>query len=280
MTSSLGSVVHADGSLPTLTRAHSVLIRNLLHDKKIRRQEGAFVVEGAKSCLDVIRWHAEAVLSLAVSPQYLRVETEANRKIRSTLRCRQFMCSDAIFEKLSNVETPQGMLAVIRQPHWDQSHLFAQSRVFGIYGDCIRDPANLGAIIRTAAAMRLSGIWLSADSVDHFSPKVVRAAAGTVLVLPVFYIPHIQSLVSQGCEIYSAVLPSVETIPIRSIVAISRRMVIAVGNEGVGLSADVVAASRVKFSIPLAQHVESLNVAATVAISTFHLSALPVEGVP
>ena len=158
------------------------------------------------------------------------------------------------------------------------AHLFAQARVFGIYGDRVRDPANLGAIIRTAAAMRLSGVWLSADSVDHFSPKVVRAAAGTVLTLPVFHISDIQSLLAQQCEIYAAVLPSAETIPIRSIITISRRMVIAVGNEGMGLSADVIKASRVKFSIPLAQHVESLNVAATVAISTFYFGALPVGG--
>ena len=270
--------MYADGALLSLTRAHGVLIRHLLHDKKVRRQEGAFVVEGAKSCLDLIRWHAEAILSLTLSPQYLQAETEEDRRIRATLRCRQFLCSDTMFKKLSDVEAPQGMLAIVRQPQWNQVHLLAQSRVFGLYGDCVRDPANLGAIIRTAAAMRLSGIWLSADSVDHFSPKVVRAAAGIVLTLPVFYIADIRSLLSQGCDVYSAVLPSAETVPIRSLVTISRRMVIAVGNEGGGLSADVVQASRVKFSIPLAPHVESLNVAATVAISTFYLSALPVEG--
>lgn len=270
--------MHAGGSLLSLTRAHCAFIRHLLHDKKVRRQEGAFVVEGAKSCLDVMRWHAEAILSLTVSPQYLRLETEADRKIRSGVRCRQFLCTDTVFEKLSDVEAPQGMLAVVRQPHWDQSQLFAQTRVFGLYGDRIRDPANLGVIIRTAAAMRLSGIWLSTDSVDHFSPKVVRAAAGTVMTIPVFYITDIQSLMAQGCDIYSAVLPSATTVPIRNIVTIVPRMVIAVGNEGMGLSPDVVKVSRVKFSIPLPQHVESLNVAATVAISTFYLSALPVEG--
>ncbi len=270
--------MNADVPLPTLTRAQSVLIRHLLQDKKVRTQEGAFVIEGAKSCLDLMRWHPDAILSLTVSPQYLRIEYPTDRRVRLTLRCRQFLCSDTAFHKLSDVEAPQGMLAVVRQPQWDQSQIFAQGTICGIYGDRLRDPANVGAIIRTAAAMNLSGVWLSADSVDHFSPKVVRAAAGTILTVPVFRAQNIQQVSSNRCDIYSALLPSADAIPIRSIQKISHRLMIAVGNEGMGLSEDVIKLSCVKFSIPLAKQVESLNVAATVAISAFYFRGLPVEG--
>ncbi len=270
--------MNADVPLQTLTRAQSVLLRHLLQDKKIRTQEGAFVIEGAKPCLDLMRWNPDAILSVTVSPQYLLTEHPTDRRVRSILRCKQFLCSDTAFYKLSDVEAPQGMLAVVRQPQWNQSQIFAQGTVCGIYGDRLRDPANVGAIIRTAAALNLSGVWLSADSVDHFSPKVVRAAAGTILTLPIFRAPSIQQVSSNGCDIYSALVPSADTIPIRSIQKISRRLVIAVGNEGMGLSEDVIKRSCVKFSIPLATQVDSLNVAATVAISAFYFRGLPIEG--
>lgn len=263
--------------LRTLTRAQSSLIRGLLRDKKTRTREGAFVVEGAKPCGDLISRYPRSILSLILSPRYLRVEAAADQRARTRLQARQFVCRDADFEKLTDVDAPQGILAVVRQPQWDEGRVFGRTHVLGIYGDRLQDPANVGAIIRTAAALNLSGVWLSADSADHFNPKVVRATAGAMLSLPVFYARDFRSLSSYGCEIYSAVLPSTDIVPIRSIQARPGRLMIAVGNEGVGLAQDIVKASSVKFSIPLAEGVESLNVAATAAISAFYFSGLRLD---
>ncbi|MGZ8381967.1 MAG: TrmH family RNA methyltransferase, partial [Nitrospira sp.] len=197
--------------------------------------------------------------------------------VRAKLPASQFRCSDADFDKLTDVEMPQGILAVVRQPRWDEAQVFKQSRVLGLYGDRLQDPANVGAIIRTAAALNLSGVWLSADSADHFSPKVVRATAGTILSLPVFHIRDFRTFSSYGCDIYSAVLDSADRVSIKSIRTIPSRLMIAVGNEGAGLATDIVKASRVRFFIPLAEGVESLNVAATAAISAFCFSGLRLD---
>ena len=261
----------------SLTRAQASLLRLLLHDKKTRTQEGAFVMEGAKSCLDLIRSHPHAILSLTLSSHYLKSEPAAERRVRCKLAAHQFMCPDAVFEKLSDVETPQGMLAVVRQPQWDEAQVLGQARVLGIYGDQIRDPANVGTIIRTAAALNLTGVWLSSDSADCFSPKVVRATAGAALVIPIFCIQNSRSFSRHRCSVYSALVPSPGTVPLKSIRAIPRRLMIAVGNEGRGLAPDLVKISDVRFSIPLAREVESLNVAATVAIAAFYFSDLPTE---
>lgn len=261
--------------LHPLTRRQITLVRLLLHDKKIRAQEGAFVLEGAKSCRDLIRRHPQSILSLIVSPRYLRTEDDAERTARSTLAAHQLSCSDAVFDKLSDVEAPQGVLAVVRQPKWDETSVLGEARVLGVFGDRLRDPANVGVIVRTAAALNLTGVWLSSDSADPFSPKVVRAAAGTVLTLPIFRGADARVFAKHGCSIYSALVPSPGTIPLRNIREIPRRVVIAVGNEGEGLAEDIVALSDVKFGIPLFREVESLNVAATAAISVFYLSELP-----
>lgn len=263
--------------LQALTRAQGTLIRDLLHDKKIRTHEGAFVIEGAKSCLDLIRRHPQAILSLTLSSRYLQDENESDRRIRSQLAGRQYSCSDAVFEKLSDVETPQGVLAVVRQPQWGEGQVLGQARVLGIYGDQVRDPANVGTIIRTAAALNLTGVWLSNDSADCFSPKVVRATAGAVMTLPIFRTQDMGIFSRYKCSVYSALVPSPGTVPLRSIREIPHRLVIAVGNEGRGLTPDLVKVSDVRFSIPLAREVESLNVAATVAIAAFYFSDLPTE---
>ena len=268
-----GAVRH----LPTLTHAQALLIRQLLHDKKVRLREKAFVLEGMKPCLDLIHRHPESLLSLIVSPRFLRVETETDRRVREKLSARQFVCTDDGFQNLTDVEASQGILAIVRQPRWDPTRVFSQSRVLGIYGDRLQDPGNVGSIIRTAAALNLSGVWLSAQSADPFNPKVVRATAGAILALPVFQNQDIGTFFTHGCELYSALLPSAHAIPIRRIRKVPGRLMIAVGNEGVGLAPDIVRASKVTFSIRLAQEVESLNVAATVAISAFYFSGLPLD---
>ena len=262
-------------SLQALTRRHGTLIRELLHDKHVRGQEGAFIIEGAKSCRDLIQYHPQAILSLTLSPRYLDTEDTEARAARVALNSRQFTCSDTVFDRLSDVESPQGILAVVRQPQWDEDYLLGQPKVLGVFGDRLRDPANVGTIIRTAAALNLTGLWLSADSADPFGPKVVRAASGTVLTLPVFYGADPQRLINQGCMIYSALVPQPGIVSLRSIRTIPRRLVIALGNEGEGLADSIVSLSTVRFAIPLARAVESLNVAATAAIAGFYLSELP-----
>lgn len=261
--------------LQTLTQRQRALIRLLLRDKNTRIEEGAFVLEGAKSCLDLIRRHSQAIISLTMAPRYLQSESDEGRQDRSTLAVRQYTCSDAVFDQLSDVEAPQGLLAVVRQPQWDERRLLGQARVLGIYGDRLRDPANVGAIIRTAAALNLTGVWLSSDSADPFGPKVVRAAAGTVVTLPIFRGSDAGIFEKHQCVMYSALASSPGTVSLRDIQSIPHRLMIAVGNEGEGLAEHIVERSAVRFTIPMTRTVESLNVAATVAICAFYLSALP-----
>lgn len=264
------------GPLRPLTRAHAVFIRHLLQDKKARQSEGAFVIEGAHACRDVIASYPGQILSLVVTPQYLQHEDAACRATRAGLTAKQFTCSDLAFEKLSDVDVPQGIVAVVRQPRWNEPDLCAQARLLGVYGERLQDPANVGTIIRTAAALNLSGVWLSQDSVDCFHPKVVRATAGAILALPVFQSASLTALSKAGCSLYAAVVSSPDAVPIRAIKSLPGRTVIAVGNESQGLAKESVAAADVRFSIPLSRGVESLNVAATLAMTAFYFSELPV----
>ncbi|NOS79262.1 MAG: RNA methyltransferase [Nitrospira sp.] len=262
--------------LRPLTRAHGSLVRHLLQDKKARLSEGAFVIEGAHACRDLIRSFSQQIISLTISTRYLEQEDQESHAARSALRATQYSCPDETFEKLSDVDMPQGILAVVRLPKWNEGDVLAQARVLGVYGERLQDPTNVGTIIRTAAGLGLSGVWLSLDSVDCFHPKVVRGTAGAILALPVFQGAALSSLTASGCALYAAVVPSSESRDLRAITEIAPRAIIAVGNESQGLLPASIAAASRTYSIPLVRGIDSLNVAATAAISSYYFSGLPI----
>jgi TrmH family RNA methyltransferase len=186
----------------------------------------------------------------------------------------QYTCPDHQFSKLSDLEAPQGILAVVRQPTWDEEEVLRQPTVLGIYGEHLQDPTNVGAIIRTAAALNASALWLTPESADVYTPKwfVQRAVCCRAADL---CSKDVSGLIRQGCRIFAAEVTGDGTVPIDEIHQVPQKLVLAVGNESRGLSAQIRRQATTRFTIPLSRAAESLNVAATVAIATFYFSRLP-----
>lgn len=262
-------------SLPLLTRSQGAHIRELLLDRRVRAQEGAFVVEGAHAVRDLLTRYPEQILTIVVAHGYLPKEVQGDRGIRLGSSAQQYSCPDIQFSKLSDLDAPQGILAVVRQPTWDEGKVLRQPTVLGIFGEQLQDPANIGAIVRTATALNVSGLWLTPESADVYHPKVVRATSGALLALPIFAARDVSGLIRQGCRIFAAEVPGHETTSIDEIHHAPRKLILAVGNESRGLSALIRKQATTRFTIPLSRNVESLNVAATVAIAAFYLSRLP-----
>jgi TrmH family RNA methyltransferase len=262
-------------SLPLLTRSQGAHIRELLLDKRIRTQDGAFVVEGAHAVRDLLTRYPKQILTIVIAHGYLLKESQRDRLVRLASSAQQYTCTDAQFSKLSDLDAPQGILAVVRQPIWDEGELLKQSSVLGIFGEQLQDPTNVGAIIRTAAALDASALWLTPQSADVYHPKVVRATSGIVLALPIFAAKDVSRLIREGCQIFAAEVTGDGTVPIDEIHQVPRKLVLAVGNESRGLSAQIRRQATTRFTIPLSRDVESLNVAATVAIATFYFTRLP-----
>ena len=180
--------------------------------------------------------------------------------------------------QLSDVETSSGVLAIVHQPTWNQAAVLAQPRVFGLYGDMLQDPTNMGTIIRTAAGLNVSAMWLAPHSVDVFNPKVVRATAGALFQLPIFPHTSLEELLKLDCAIMAADAGTGDDrVPIRTIQSVPPRTILAIGSESRGLSEVTLNAAKLRVTIPLKLGVESLNAAAAAAIAIFHLSGLPVE---
>ena len=236
------------------------------------------MVEGAHAVRDLLTRYPEQILTIVGAQGYLLKETQSDRLVRLASSTQQYTCSDLQFSKLSDLDTPQGILAVVRQPMWDEGEVLRQPTVLGIFGEQLQDPANVGGIIRTAAALNVSALWLTPESADVYHPKVVRATSGVLLTLPIFAAGDVSGLIREGCQIFTAEVTGDETISIEEIHQAPRKLVLAVGNESRGLSAQIRRQATTRFTIPLSRDVESLNVAATVAIATFYFSRLPKGG--
>ncbi len=262
-------------SIPPVTRAQTARVRHLIKDKRTRQAEGVFVVEGAKPVRDLLLNHPAQIQMLVLTAHYQQRECDDDRKVRQSAGVPSYGCLDHTFAVISELDTPQGILAVVRQPIWNEEELFACPTLFGLYGEQLQDPANVGAIIRTAAALNVSALWLTPDSADVYNPKVVRATSGALLSLPIFVAHDVTRFAGKGCAIFTAEAGGRETVPMETIHTVPQRMVLAVGNESRGLSAETIKGASCRFTIPLSRQVESLNVAATVAIATHYFAGLP-----
>lgn len=259
----------------SLTRAEQAHLHSLVKDKQARQAEGTFVVEGAKAVRDAITSSGHLIRMVVTTPEFRAKESGPDRALRESLSSASYSCTATVFSRLSDVETPQGILAVVQQPLWSERTVFAEPILLGIFCEQVQDPLNVGTIIRTAAGLGAGALWLTSDSADRFSPKVVRGTAGAVFSLPIFRMDDVAGFLREDCRIYAADAAGSGAVEIDSITSVPPRLILAFGNEGRGLSARTTEAAACRFRIPLSRQVESLNVASTVAIAVHHMTRLP-----
>jgi TrmH family RNA methyltransferase len=262
---------------PHLPRTKAHLIKGLLERKRTRDQEQAFVIEGIRTVLELLRQQSPDLVLIALSRGF--VEKQPRDVLRLLLHSHApvYELDAHLFERLSDVESTQGILAVVRKPLWAERAIWDQPQVFGLFGDQIQDPGNVGTLIRIAAAFGVSALWLTRDSADVFNPKIIRATAGAVFRLPIFHCLGPEVFSQHKCILLAAETSLSGSVPIRDIRSIPTRAVLAVGNESRGLAKATLDAATLRFHIPIEKEVESFNVAAAAAISLFYLSELPRE---
>ncbi|KAF0206001.1 MAG: RNA methyltransferase TrmH [Gallionellaceae bacterium] len=171
---------------------------------------------------------------------------------------------DALFGELTELKTPSGLLALIElpQPHVSPSH----SR-FCILLEDIQDPGNLGSILRTAAAAGCDAAFLSTGCTDVWSPKVLRAAMGGHFLLSI----HEHADLFNVAAVFEGAIFATSLQATTSLYdsKLTGSIAFAFGNEGAGLSLDMLDVVRHKIIIPMPGKVESLNVAAAAAVCLF-----------
>ncbi len=230
-----------------------------LKQKKERVLSRQYTVEGVKSVHDAID-AGEDIYALLVSDEFYS-KTSFNYPSDTDI----FIISDKIFPALSDTETPSGIIAVINFKN-NNSFEFDLNIPY-IYCDNLRDPGNLGTIIRTADAAGFGGVLLSPDCVDIYNPKTVRSSMGSFFHIPI--IENMQyadlfDLAKKGFNIFAGLLDD-ETVEYTK-ADMTMPLILVIGNEANGISSEVTKMADVKVKIPIDGKAESLNAAVAAAI--------------
>ena len=213
-----------------------------LREKKFRDEYGLFVVEGEKM---------------------VREALDSGMEVVKVLRTEEI--GEQVMAKISMFSTPSPVLAVVRKP---QTLIPEIGQGIYLALDSVRDPGNIGTIIRTADWFGVKAIFASQDSVDIYNPKVIQATMGAIFRCPVVYsdIPEVcRRFKASGMPVYGTFLDGADIYD----AALSKAGLIVMGNESNGISPAVGAEVDSRLLIPRAEgsRAESLNVATATAIT-------------
>ena len=244
-------------------------VNALVKKTKTRREEDLFVAEGLRMCAEIPK---ERIQSVYISDSFQRHPECAGL----TAGVRQVeTVTDEVFKALSDTQTPQGILALVKQYHYDLEQVAFAGRKDGrpvllMILEQIQDPGNLGTILRAAEGAGVTGILMDTRTTDIYSPKVIRSTMGSVLRVPFAYVEDLEeallSLKKKGIRLYAAHLKGKNTYDKEDYTADTGFLI---GNEANGLSDSISSMADAYIRIPMEGQVESLNAAVAASVLMF-----------
>lgn len=178
------------------------------------------------------------------------------------------------FLRMSTLKTNQGILAEIRIPHHALSNVLKNEQLLIVVGDAIQDPSNVGALVRNALAFNCGAVIFTSGSADVYAPKGLRAASGSVLDIPIFYMTCNDLMELKKKSVYFMVASLDGARPIKSITSIPSRTAVVFGNEGSGVNQFLIRQSDTTFYIPINERINSLNITSAAAVVLYHIELL------
>ena len=248
-----------------------------LSDKKNRKESGYFMADGVKLTKEAF----EAGL-----PVDYCIVTETKKKEMTEFlsacknnekyeNCRVVTVSEGVFEKISTEKAPQGVISIIK--HLDffreldiiyKEEFFLKPEEKAIFLFSVRDPSNLGAVIRSSVAFGTDHVILSSDCADIYNPKTVRSAMGSLFRVKVTSVKDVPSFIEAANANSRRVFAAELTDNAKSLSEISLKStdIVMIGNEGHGISPEVSARCDGSVYIPISKKTESLNASVAAAI--------------
>ncbi|MDE6990906.1 MAG: RNA methyltransferase [Lachnospiraceae bacterium] len=244
----------------------------LVQKAKMRREEQLFVVEGVRMFREAPdEWIKEVYVSETLLRKW---EQEYDRESRE--RIKKYQCevlTDEVFRKVSDTQTPQGVLCVLAMPHYELAQRLEEGMADSsrpplyVLLEDLQDPGNLGTILRAGEGAGVDGVIMTRRTVDIFNPKVIRATMGSIYRVPFYIVDDLGGTVSllrkSGVRVYAAHLDDSVDYDVPDY---TKPTAFLIGNEGGGLRRETAQTASQYIKIPMAGQVESLNAAAAAAI--------------
>lgn len=249
-----------------------------LSEKKKRKETGLFRFDGIKLLSEAMMSEVELVSVFVRMPMEQTLERLLEQAMENGRLSEETVIpvSDSVFDKITEEKSPEGVITVARQLRHlharqsaeDASTLGKEQRI--LIAESLRDPGNLGTVMRSCAALGIDCLVLSADCADLYNPKTVRSAMGALFRLPTVTVATedlpawIRNLRGTGRRVFAAALRD-DAARIGEL-KLRRGDCFVIGNEGHGLSEATIEACDQTAIIPMREGNESLNAAAAAAI--------------
>ena len=233
-----------------------------LKDKSYREETAQYFAEGLKWVSDALKYGTTSDIV-----DYILIKKSKISEFFGSFGDfdRIYAVDDIVFDKVSDTKSSQGVLAVLNAKK--PISLPQSDRL--LYLDRVRDPGNMGTVIRTACAAGYSDIVCD-NCVDVYNPKVIRSSMSTILHVNVYSAEEIalEKLKSMG---YAVVVADADGEDIFKLEKLPEKLVLVIGNEAEGVSKKISDISDISVSIPMNKSVESLNAAVSAAVLMYNL---------
>jgi len=249
-----------------ITSTSNGKIKNIIKYQKSareRRKADVFLVEGLRMCLEIPK---EMILETYVTESFYG----KNDSWLKHMECE--LVANHVMDAITDTKTPQGIVCVVKRLRYRPEEVCGLGKEESSIGqpetaplimalENLQDPGNLGTIIRTAEGAGVTGILMSRDTVDIYNPKVIRSTMGSIFRVPFCYVEDLvewmKRLDDSGFVTYGAHLQGTSFYDQNY----ENATVFVIGNEGNGLTAELLAVVNQKIKIPMMGKVESLNAA-------------------
>ena len=250
-----------------------------LTDRKAREATHTFRFDGIKLLEEAIRNDVEICAVFLSSSAQKRVLDFLNARFGESYESKIekcFVVSDEIFDKISEEKSPEGVITIAKYIDklqknatiYNSVHFLEAQNESIVLLESVRDPSNVGAIIRSAAAIGIDRLILSADCADIYHPRAVRASMGTLFNQRIDRVDDLAETIKEmrksGRRVFAAALD--ERALTLGKFEIVKGDAVVIGNEGHGLSGEVISACSGSVIIPMSERAESFNAAVAASI--------------
>ncbi len=240
-----------------------------------------FLVEGPQAVRELLQFWPERVIDVFITdhahnkhPELTKSATSAGVVVETV--------TDQVLEQMADTQTPQGVLAVAAIPTVTVDEALGEKPDLVVVFDEVRDPGNVGAIIRVADAVGAGAIMFVGDCVDAYNPKVVRATTGSLFHLPTVAVGDmaeaVEALRARHVQVFAADMGG-QSLPGIPQTVLAKPTAWIFGNEAHGVDPASVALADKTVSLPQYGQVESLNISTAAAVCLYQ-SAFAMHGHP
>ena len=235
-----------------------------LGQRKNRQKSGEYIVEGIRSIRDIAAMGAVKTVVIRESKAQDKNVLEL-LTLDSVQSAHTYIVQDPVFDKIDNTVNGQGVVAIVSKPKHNIESVSIEDGLY-ITLDGVQDPGNLGTIIRTAVAAGVKGIFLMKGTVDPFNDKTVRSTMSALHKIPLYEDVTLSMLHDIVAESNMTTLE--DSVPYHS-VDYAKRTMLVLGNEGNGVTPEVMNLCTNRIMIPMYGDMESLNVSVAAALCIY-----------